>query len=81
VLLKNTNPIGAVDLPLIGRSGDNGTYGEPDERGYSQRTPVPGSGCLEAGEEFDVADDVGQHLLEQVGNYAQVNATKTKGDS
>ena len=42
--LRNTNPLGEVDLPLIGRS-------------------------LAAGEEFDVDDETGTALLEQVGNY------------
>lgn len=54
--LKNTNPLGAIDLPLIGRT-------------------------LEAGEEFDVPEDVAKALLEQVGNYERVSATnKKKGD-
>lgn len=52
MLLKNTNPLGAVDLPLIGRS-------------------------LEAGEEFEVPDDVGKELLKQAGNYEQAKG-KTK---
>jgi hypothetical protein len=43
--LRNTNPLGEVDLPLIGRT-------------------------LAAGEEFDIDDDLGAALLEQVGNYA-----------
>ena len=42
--LRNTNPLGTVDLPLIGRT-------------------------LEPGEEFDVPDEQGAALLEQVGNY------------
>lgn len=42
--LRNINPLGDVDLPLIGRS-------------------------LTAGEEFDIDDDLGTALLEQVGNY------------
>lgn len=42
--LRNTNPLGAVDLPLIRRT-------------------------LEAGEVFEVSDEVGAALLEQVGNY------------
>lgn len=45
--LKNVNPLGAIDLPLIGRT-------------------------LEAGEEFDVPDDVADALLEQAGNYERV---------
>jgi len=72
--LKNVNPLGAVSLYLIGRVGDNGVYGEPDDRGYAKRTPTPGSGCLEAGEVFEVDDKTGRALLEQVGNYEQVGA-------
>jgi hypothetical protein len=47
--LRNCNPLGAIDLPLIGRT-------------------------LEAGEEFDVPEDVAVALLEQVGNYERVDA-------
>lgn len=47
MLLKNTNPLGAVELPLIRR-------------------------VLEPGEVFEVSDEVGTALLEQVGNYEQV---------
>lgn len=43
VRLRNTNPLGLVDLPLIGRQGD-------DER--------PGFGSLKPGEEFDVPAEV-----------------------
>lgn len=47
--LRNINPLGAVDFPLLG--------------------------CvLEAGEEFDVPDEQGAALLEQVGNYERVEA-------
>ena len=49
--LKNINPLGAVDLPLIGKT-------------------------LEPGEVFDVSDEVGAALLEQVGNYEAVKADK-----
>lgn len=84
--LKNINPIGQSDLPLIGRQGD--PLGET------------GSGCLEPGEVFEVSDkqagrapstskdadgndafDPGEGLLAQVGNYEEVKASKTKGDS
>lgn len=49
--LRNTNPLGAVDFPLIGRT-------------------------LEAGEEFEVSDSIGQELLQQLGNYEEVKTTK-----
>jgi hypothetical protein len=41
--LHHKNVIGQVDLPLIGRQGE--PFG------------VPGSGCLEPGEDFDVSDE------------------------
>ena len=56
-VLRNCNPIGEVDVRLIGREGDNGVYADPDDRGYSERTPTPGSGCLERGEEFEVSKE------------------------
>jgi hypothetical protein len=49
--LRNTNPLGQVDLPLLGRT-------------------------LEAGEEFEVTNDVAEHLLQQVGNYELVAEQK-----
>lgn len=51
--LRNVNPCGAVDLPLLGR-------------------------VVEAGEEFDIADDLAAGLLEQVGNYESVSVPATK---
>jgi len=48
-VLRNVNPIGEVDLALIGREGDNGVYADPDERGYSERTPTPGTALFGAG--------------------------------
>jgi len=67
--LRNVNPLGHVDVPLLGRQGDNGEYAEEDERGYAERTPTPGSGCLEPGEEFDATEDQARQLLRQVGNF------------
>lgn len=49
--LRNINPLGEVDLPLIGR-------------------------VLAPGEVFDVTDEQGAALLEQVGNYEKAPATK-----
>lgn len=88
VRLRNVNPIGAVDLPLIGRTGDNGEWveHEPDEDHvhpalgaipYLVRVPVEGSGCLEAGEVFEVDAEVAKALLEQVGNYELVTEKKS----
>jgi hypothetical protein len=87
--LRNTNPLGQVDLPLIGRQGE--PLGEE------------GVGCLEPGEVFEVDDalagrepaditdeggnvigqDLGEGLLAQVGNYERVEeppATEPAGD-
>lgn len=60
--LRNTNPLGAVDLPLIGRQGE--PIGEE------------GVGCLEPGEVFEIDDERGNALLEQVGNYELVREPK-----
>jgi hypothetical protein len=60
--LRNTNPLGAVDLPLIGRQGE--PFGEE------------GVGCLEPGEVFEIDDERGNALLEQAGNYEVVGTPK-----
>jgi len=52
--LRNINPLGRVDLRIALREGD--VEGE-------------GVGCLEPGEVFEVPDEIGAALLEQVGNY------------
>lgn len=58
-MLKHTNPLGQVDLPLIARQGEPfGTHGE---------------GCLEPDEEFEVDDATARVLLEQDTNYAPVD--------
>lgn len=59
-VLRNINPLGQVDLPLIGRQGD----------------PVgaPGTGCLEPGEEFECTPDQARVLLAQTGNYEPADA-------
>jgi hypothetical protein len=63
--LRNINPLGTVDLPLIGREGE--PLGEE------------GVGCLEPGEIFEVDDELGEALLEQVGNYERADrATRKK---
>lgn len=49
--LRNINPLGAVELPLIRR-------------------------VLEAGEEFEVSDEIAEHLLEQTTNYELVTEKK-----
>lgn len=62
--LRNTNPMGQVDVPVLGRQGE--PFGEH------------GSGCLEPGEVFEVPDALGRKLLEQSDNYAPVKAPKPK---
>lgn len=81
VLLRNINPLGQVDLPLVGR--------QEDESGST--LGVEGVGCLEPGEVFEVDEelagrgpsveiddegaehhDPGYGLLAQVGNYELV---------
>jgi hypothetical protein len=58
VKLRNVNPLGQVDLPLLRREGE--PFGEP------------GAGCLEPGEVFDCPAEFADALLEQVGNYELV---------
>ncbi len=48
VLLRNTNPLGQVDLPLVGR--------QEDESGST--LGVEGVGCLEPGEVFEIDSDL-----------------------
>lgn len=62
--LRNINPLGQVDVPLLGRQGE--PFGEP------------GSGCLEPGEEFEVDQDVAKKLLEQADCYELVKQSTTK---
>jgi len=63
--LRNINPLGHVDVPLLRRQG------EPfDEAGV---------GCLAPGEVFEVSDEIAERLLEQVDNYELVTEQKAKG--
>jgi hypothetical protein len=57
VKIRNINPLGRVDVPLLRRQGD--IEGE-------------GRGCLEPGEIVDVPDDVAAVLLEQTTNFEAV---------
>lgn len=59
-VLRNVNPLGAVDLPLIWRQGE--PFGQT------------GSGCLEPDEEFETSPDHARILLAQIGNYSPVDA-------
>lgn len=66
VQLRNVNPLGHVDLPLIGREG------------HPEDAPDEGEGCLKPGEVFDVTQAQAEHLLEQVGNYELADAAAEK---
>lgn len=55
MLLRNVNPLGQVDLPLLAREGE--PLGQE------------GEGCLEPREVFDCRDDLAAALLEQLGNF------------
>jgi hypothetical protein len=57
VKIRNINPLGRVDVPILRREGD--VDGE-------------GRGCLEAGEVVEVPDDVAAALLEQTANFEAV---------
>lgn len=63
--LRNINPLGQVDVPLLRRQGE--PFG------------VSGSGCLEPGEVFEVSEEIAGVLLEQVDNYELVIEPKKKG--
>lgn len=76
--LKNVNPLGQVDVPILRRQGE--PFG------------VEGAGCLEPGEVFETTDEVagkppkgtpgekgyhpGSGLLAQVDNYELVTDKK-----
>lgn len=78
IRLINTNPIGDVDVPILGRSLLAGETFDVDVevagRGPAWRSVVPGDVLV--GHETRVVDDVvelfdlGAGLLSQVGNYA-----------
>lgn len=53
--LRNINPLGQVDVPLLGRQGE--PLGEEEK------------GCLEPAEVFDCTPEQASNLLAQVGNY------------
>ncbi len=55
--IRNINPLGRVDVPLLRRQGD--IEGE-------------GRGCLKPGEVIDVPDELRAVLLEQVTNFEAV---------
>lgn len=62
--LKNINPLGQVDVPLLRRQGE--PFG------------VEGSGCLEPGEVFEVSPEVAKRLLEQSDNFRLVKPPAKK---
>lgn len=56
--IRNINPIGHVDVPILGREG------EP--------LGVEGRGCLEPGEVIETSDEIAKRLLEQSDNFEPV---------
>ena len=62
--LRNINPMGRADLPIVRREGD---------------IPGEGRGCLEPGEVFEVPDSIGAALLEQAGNYEAAETPAADG--
>lgn len=76
VRLRNVNPLGHVDLPLIGRQGpiEDACLDAPADPCCCR----PGAGCLKPGEEFEVDTDLADGLLEQIGNYEPVTKPATK---
>ena len=68
--LKNTNPLGAIHLPLIGRDLEAGEVFEVSDE---QAGRAPSTTKDQDGN--DVVDP-GEGLLAQVGNYEAVKAAK-----
>lgn len=72
VKLKNTNPLGAVDLPLIGRTLEAGeVFDVPDA--VAGRAP-----STSQDEDGNDVLDPGEGLLAQVGNYEPATKTEAK---
>ena len=70
VKLRNTNPIGAVELPLIGRNLEAGEEFEVDSKLAGKAPTYDDEGQV---------TDLGEGLLAQVGNYELVETpTKSK---
>lgn len=67
--LKNTNPLGAVDLPLIGRTLEPG---EEFEVTAEQAGSVPRPAEFNKDGSIKKEADPGSGLLGQVGNYELV---------
>jgi hypothetical protein len=92
VRLVNTNPIGDVDVPILGRSLSSGeVFDAPAEiagRGPEWRPVVPGEDLVgrevrvvEAdGHEVVEVHDLGAGLLSQLGNYALASEVSSDDD-
>jgi hypothetical protein len=61
-VLRNINPLGQVDVPILRRQGE--PLGEE------------GSGCLEQGEVFETTPEIAARLLEQSDNFQLVKPPK-----
>lgn len=75
VRLKNVNPLGYVDLPLIRRALKPGEEFDVDAA-HAGRAPTPAKG--EPGDDDYAPADPGDGLLAQIGNYELVTKPKTK---
>ena len=65
--IRNINPLGRVDVPLLRRQG--AIEGE-------------GRGCLEPGEVVEVTDAIGAALLEQTTNFeASTDEPRTRKEA
>ncbi len=62
--IRNINPLGRVDVPLLRRQGD--IEGE-------------GRGCLEPGEVITVTAAIGAALLEQTTNFEAIRPRPSDG--
>jgi hypothetical protein len=91
-VLRNINPLGYVDVPLIGREGP-APYFRPcgecepgDDHEHTEIVDVngagsPGVGCLIPGEEFTVSAAHAEALLRQAANYEPVDEAAIKIDA
>jgi hypothetical protein len=88
-LLRHVNPLGYVDVPLIGREGPapylvcHAPEECHDEHEHTEMIVEPGAdqpgvGCLIPGEVFEVSDEHAAILLDQIGNYALAEPVKKR---
>lgn len=90
VKIRNVNPLGFVDSPILGRQGEGPVYAFCEECAGDD-PPVdhehveveneaggkPGSGCLVPGEVVETTPEIAERLLEQAGNFEAVKSTSS----